>query len=459
MPTSNSEYVIKAFNATQFRNPTTEEQNYWTEELDLGYMTPSSLFFLGAQQSNFLGSHLLLAQTFKALFGRFMTTEESLIWGSALHSGATIQQVVAQILTSTELNARLSIGQSIQDKIKIVYETATGVEMTNTQAAQYESELINGQISLEDLALEIGSKTPELTTGLALIHAALYEQPPIESDLTGHSENVKTALSELFETFKTNEALIENQLSENSGTLELPAENFNARIFIDLVNNTIKSDGQNLELSSGSIANIVTIDARELTEIDVKIDGSTVDETFYGSNNGDVIQMGGGNDTIYLGQDSAVLNEGIDIITFESNPENNGADNIYNFTVGANKDQLDFSKFLTATGTSMVNTPIYSNSTASNSAWSNGDIIVINGVVDSEQDVIDLFGVGSPLAPPNSAGKLVIISAGVIGDANIWSIVNQNDLTQVTSSEVELIGILKDVNSFDIKPLDTTNFL
>lgn len=459
MPTSNTEYVTKAFNATQFRNPTTEELNYWTEELDLGYTTPAGLFFLGTQQSNFLQENLLLAQTFKALFGRYMTTEESLIWGSALHSGATIQQVVGQILTSTELNARLSIGETFQDKIKIVYETATGEEMTNTQAAQYESEFLSGQISLENLALEIGAKTPMLETGLALIHAALYGTPPKESELTGYSEDPKNALSELFDRFTTAEALSENQLSENNGLLILPSQNFDARLIIDLANNTLKSDGEFLELSSGAISNIMTIDAQELEEIDVQIAGSNINETFYGSNNGDVIKMGEGDDTIYLGEDSAVLNEGIDIITFESNPSNNGIDTIYNFSVGTNEDQLDFSKLLTATGTSMINTPIYSNSTASNATWSNGDVVVINGVVDSEQDVIDLFGVGAPLAPPNSAGKLVIISSGVIGDANIWSIVNQNDLTQITSSEVELIGVLKDVNSFDIKPLDTTNFL
>lgn len=459
MPTSNSDYVIKAFNATQFRNPTADELNYWTQELDLGYTTPSGLFFLGVQQSTFLQQNLLLAQTFKALFGRYIATEESLIWGSALQSGATLQQVVAQILTSSELSNRLSIGETLQDKIKIVYQTATGEQMTNTQAAQYESELLNGQISLENLALEIGAQTPAIDAGLALIHASLYGYAPQSSDLTSYSDDPRLALSELLANFTSDTALSENQLSENAGLLTLPGQNFEARLIIDLINNTLKTDGEFLQLASGSIANIVTVDARELEEIDVEIYGSSANETFYGSNNGDVLKLGGGNDLIYLGQDSALLNEGVDIITFESNPENNGIDTIYNFTVGANKDKLDFSKFLTSTGTNMVAPPIYANSTASNANWSNGDVIVINGVVNSEQDVVDLFGVGAPLAPPNSAGKLVIISAGIIGDANIWSIVNQSDLTQISSDEVELIGVLKDINSFDIKPLDASNFL
>jgi hypothetical protein len=72
-----------------------------------------------------------------------------------------------------------------------------------------------------------------------------------------------------------------------------------------------------------------------------------------------------------------------------------------------------------------------------------------------------------PFFYPVSDGKAVIITAGVVGDARVWFLVKEQNVTEtfdsaisvVLDSEISLVAVLTDVNNLTLAPLTASNFL
>ncbi len=242
-------------------------------------------------------------------------------------------------------------------------------------------------------------------------------------------------------------------------------------LLIDLTTNTINLGSQIIIPIEGSMAEVTNVDLRGIpgstttissgtstkttqtttgtTTASVTFKGGAEDNNYFASPLGDTISSGGGNDTITLGTKS-------DVVILPSS-SGSGLVTINEFKVGTGGDVLKVSGFLNKLNISNVN-PIDTNLTPiSPRAWVNGDLILVIGDLE-EEDVVALFG--SQLINPTTAAKLVLISADVSGDARIWYITNfsGSGASTISSSEVELVGILSDVNNLALAGFTIGNF-
>ncbi|NDC09382.1 MAG: hypothetical protein EBZ75_08540 [Oxalobacteraceae bacterium] len=179
---------------------------------------------------------------------------------------------------------------------------------------------------------------------------------------------------------------------------------------------------------------------------------------------GDRIDGAAGNDTLVGGA-------GIDRFVFSTTAAVNGVDRIQKFKVGAGGDILDFSAFLTKTGTTNVKTMNASAPSVAGNKWTSSDVIVVEGFnLTTPAAVAALFdtdGAGTRtglLATPTSVSKAVLITADVIGDAYVWYMVKSANISAtitsdsvVNASEVSLVGVLEGVNTLGLVPMVATN--
>jgi hypothetical protein len=238
---------------------------------------------------------------------------------------------------------------------------------------------------------------------------------------------------------------------------------------IDLSTDKILAGSSALSLLEGSLANAVNVDLSEIkpsastssttgtsttkpgttTAIAVTVKGDDKANTIYASAYATSIEGGKGDDTIIAGTAK-------DTIVFANSAETNGVDTISGFTIGKSGDVLNFSAFLNKTGTAHISTT--GDSTIAARSWANGDVLVVQGNALDATKLAGLFGAGKAFAPPVGASKAVLITADIVGDASIWYLVNQTDTTAITSTEITLVGTLKNINNLDLVGFDTANF-
>jgi hypothetical protein len=74
-------------------------------------------------------------------------------------------------------------------------------------------------------------------------------------------------------------------------------------------------------------------------------------------------------------------------------------------------------------------------------------------------DIADLFGVY--YANPTTAAKLVILTADVQGDTKIWAVTNTSGtgVGSISEDEIRLIGILEEINNFEMAGFVGPNFI
>lgn len=247
-----------------------------------------------------------------------------------------------------------------------------------------------------------------------------------------------------------------------AGTVLTGSGRLPAALNIDLMTDTLSLNGLPTGLLSGSLIGVTDVDlsalvptgtAKPAATITVSLKGDTANNVLSASGYGGVIEGAGGNDSITAGAS-------VDRIKFAIDPLTNGVDAIQNFTLGKGGDILDFSAFLNKTGTSHLKA-VNANSMAA-VAWTNGDVLSVQGYnLTTSADIAGLFGAGMAYAAPTSAGKAVLISTGLTGDARIWYITNDGlpaTLTTVDATEVQLVGTISNLNNILLVPLDAGNF-
>ena len=208
-----------------------------------------------------------------------------------------------------------------------------------------------------------------------------------------------------------------------------------------------------LPLQSGTLASVNSADASGLApgaKTGVLMVGNAAANTYTASPSGDTIAGGAGNDTLTGGA-------GADRYVFATAPADNGIDTIRNFTVGKGGDVLDLRALLNKTGTKSIATRL-SDSTAA-ADYSNGDVLVVAGPVAGAADVAALFGPGKAFKAPTAAGKYVVITADIVGDASVWAVVNQTGTTTIDAAEVTQIATLVGVHNLQLVALDAGNVL
>ncbi len=260
----------------------------------------------------------------------------------------------------------------------------------------------------------------------------------------------------------------------------------NAALVIDLTTDSLKLGGTTITPLTGSMADAVKADLSGIPVASTSTTGSTStststttkstttntttttatvtfkagpeDNTYFASPLGDTITPGGGNDILILGA-------GVDTIYMPSDP-NGGITTINGFKTGAGGDVLKFGNFLNTTKVSNV-TPVDTNiaAPATPRAWNNGDVVLVIGNLN-ENSVVELFG--KFLANPASASKLVILSADVTGNTKIWYVTNYantglaggagSEATRISANEVQLVGVLEQVNNLDLAGFLSGNF-
>lgn len=273
---------------------------------------------------------------------------------------------------------------------------------------------------------------------------------------------------------------IDAYLSESGGTMRSSASKITTSVTIDLSADKISFGSGDGRLISGQTTSITSVDLSDAVPggpagaagggaaaggASVSFKGDEVANTYVASYVGDRIEGGIGDDTMTGGA-------GIDRFVFSSTAALNGEDRIQKFKVGAGGDILDFSAFLTKTGTTNVKTMNASAPSVAGNKWTSSDVIVVEGYnLKTPAAVAALFdtdGAGTRtglLATPTSVSKAVLITADVIGDAYVWYMVKSANISAtvngdsvVTSSEIELVGVLEGVNTLTLVPMVAGNF-
>ena len=131
---------------------------------------------------------------------------------------------------------------------------------------------------------------------------------------------------------------------------------------------------------------------------------------------------------------------------------------ILNFSIGDGGDKLDFTLFLNRVSAASALTVFDSNST-SEVAWANGHILTLSGNGLSETTLASKFGVGAAFSAPSAAGKAVLLTPDIVGNTNIFYLTNQNDTSNITADEIELVGSLVGVNNLQLVGFSADNFV
>ena len=189
--------------------------------------------------------------------------------------------------------------------------------------------------------------------------------------------------------------------------------------------------------------------------------GNTLDNIYVASYNGDIIRGDGGNDTLMGGA-------GVDTFIFESSASSNGVDRIQGFSISQG-DILNLSAYLNVTGTGNTEAQTASSEQVE---WENGDVLVYQGVpVLTPAGVAALFDatgsdITTPFSYPRTDGKAVVITTGVAGDARLWFLKKEANVTEtfasdrnvITEDEIQLVAILEDVSNLALVGFASGNF-
>jgi len=233
-----------------------------------------------------------------------------------------------------------------------------------------------------------------------------------------------------------------------------------ADLEVNLKNQTISQDGLEVTPVTGEIADATGIDLSKMSALGVedfeyltRLVGTSSAEVIKASPFGDTIVLNGGNDVVTLG-------DGQDTVEFFKESVS-GFVTVHDFAPGSAGDILDFDDFLLQASTGNI-TFVDTNAAAPSSprTWSNGDILM--ALTDADDDVDQILALfGTYFANPTTAGKLVLMTADVTGDTSIWYIINKSGsgVDEITEDEIIRVGVLKDVNNYELAGFVTGNFI
>ncbi len=404
-------------------------------------------------------------KTYIAYCGRPADPVGLAYWTGQLDSvNGDLSAIIDSFGNSSEVTSLLG-NLSYEQKINKLYQNLFSRDADTAGLEYYTAALDNGTSTLSSIAMDIvngtiGSDVPLLANKLAaarMFTSSIDTSTEILAYNSSTVESVRTWLYGITSTATTQasvDALLSSMtfpstLAESNGQLILSGE-LSSDLVLDLGVPSLLIGGTSYALASGSLADVTSVDASGLTGSGgVSFTGSDGSDVYIASPGGDTIRGAGGADTLTGGA-------GSDTFVFEATAATNGLDVINGFVAGGS-DVLDFSKFLNVTSTAHI-TAVDALSTGE-VTWVNGDVLVVVGDgLTTAAGIAALFGAGKPFAAPTARGKAVVIAADIVGDAGIWYLVNQTDVTSVASSELTQVGVLSGVNNVGLVPFVAANF-
>lgn len=222
---------------------------------------------------------------------------------------------------------------------------------------------------------------------------------------------------------------------------------------------------------TGSLVDFSTAMARGVTTIDasnavgkgkmlvtaaplapITFTGPAAGATVIGSEGVDVLRGGGGTDVFYLTDDEDTVTGGLGddrFILSASTVYQNGTNRSATITdFGNGKDVLDFSRLLNkavditrldaflAVGETRTVAPLVNGGVVvveNNGAWTSGAGASLVSRRATEGDVEALFGAGNLLGQPTKVMKSIVITADTRSSADVWLILNNTNVGQVTA--------------------------
>ncbi len=339
---------------------------------------------------------------------------------------------------------------SISNTINV---TLTGDEFTGLVGAVLLAKFSGVPSGLTAVLTKTDATTASLSlTGVAKAHGSANDVANLTLTLTDKELLSGTYASMQGTTTKMRVSFIDLIAVESGGLLTASGAVASA-VSINLVTNQLTLGGKVVPLQSGSITNAVGADASGLSgsKVAVSFTGDNAANSYFASPLGDSVNGGGGADMLTGGA-------GVDRYVFAATPAANGLDTIGGFAIGKSGDVLDLHAFLNKTGITNIATRLIGSTAAVGSALVNGDIMVVAGAVASAADVVPLFGGAATLPAPTLAGKYVVITADIIGDSQVWEVINQTDITAITESEVTQVATLVGVHNLQLVGFESSNF-
>jgi hypothetical protein len=449
---TNADFLTSMYQNVLLRTPDTAGMSYYQGRLDQGLATRAQVVETFLNSPEIQGAPTALAGVYQAVLGRQPDMSGLQFWAGIMNTGASLPQIAQQMATSAEFTQKYANLGSESALINQIYQNALGRAADPSGLAYWQSQLNTGSnigSVATSIALSAEGKTHNnITMEKTLLWHAIIGNEPTAAQLSA----LPNATSALAVAMMQQQAAtpIPSAFWENSGTI-YGSVALTGNLNLDLNKNTLTMNGSAQSLIQGSLPAGINADFSALTlpvstsktttstttpTQMINFTGDDAANTYVGSNYGDSIRSGKGNDTITLGS-------GTDLIYFADSSSNNGIDTINQFTLGT--DLLNFTAFLnkTSTGVSMI---------AMNSAqslqqrWQNGDVLVIQGnALTDAATIAALFG--TTIANPTGASKAVLITADVTGDALIWYLTNQTDTTHITADEISQVGVLTGVNN------------
>lgn len=453
MPVTNEDITKILYNAILLRDPSSEESAYWTNQLDLGLTSPGAMVIASASTQEFSGISHQIARIFQAAFGRYASTTELMAWRQIYDTGMSLTQIGEAFIHSPEFKQTNPGLTSTADFLRAMAMAGLGRTATQAELNALVPMIDSGTLLYGDLLQRIAAGNGrELAVGLAMLSAGVNGAAPTVTEITAAGTDAAAAINTILQDGILLQAEADSDaLSciERDGTLTLAGQ-LDDSLTLDLNQLLLVVGDQNQTLNSGDLANATTINAAGLREEGVAFTGTSAAETYAATNQGDTIRGGGGSDHLTGGA-------GSDRFILEATAATNGLDRIYEFQLqGTEKDVLDLSRLLNLTSTNNLYT--VDADSMDETPWSNGDVLVVTGYdLTSNIDIAGLFGTGRPFAAPTIRSKAVVITADVVGDASVWLVVNNSNLTTISSSEVTQMATLVGVNNLGLVGFDASN--
>ncbi|MFZ6743557.1 DUF4214 domain-containing protein [Undibacterium sp. JH2W] len=468
---SNTQFLDLIYQNVLGRKADVAGRDYWVDQMNNG-MTRGDIVNQFAQSQEFkiaVATKVYASVVYTTLLGRMPTAAE------AAAAPSNVEQLVLKVAQASEVaqtfgsisySAPAFVEKQINDGSvtgSIILTLAGDTFKGNVGASL--GKLGNIPPGLTGTLVKTTDTTATLTlTGNATSHASINNVSNLTVTLDNTSftggkvanilNAVKSDLQINFIDIPLNET---NHVLSGKGSLTTP-------LLIDLNSDILTLDSKPLALLSGDVKQINHVDLSAIAPatttgstpsaskvtVTTTIKGDAANNMLIGSNYPNFFDGGPGLDTMQGGT-------GVDTYAFGMTPVANGVDTITNFVIGKGGDVLNFSAFLNKTGTSKI--AAVNAAAVTPKAWANGDVLTVQGNALDPTKLAALFGPGKAFTAPTVASKMVLITADIIGDASIWFVINQLDVTNITPDEIVLVGTLTNVNNLTLVGFDATNFL
>ncbi|MDQ1268469.1 MAG: hypothetical protein QG560_1112, partial [Campylobacterota bacterium] len=200
MATENEIIVQNIARGLLFRDPSSAELTYWSQQIAQGFTTPTLLTQLAAQTSSFKDENLHLATMYYGAFGKFATIETMMFWREIVDSGASIKDVAGHFVNSAEFYTNIpAAAESNTTKLDAIIEAMGVSDITQQVKTDALASIANGTLDWGTVMLYLSSVSPhQITSGLALLSTSITGAVPELTDITALGTDAAAAISGLW---------------------------------------------------------------------------------------------------------------------------------------------------------------------------------------------------------------------------------------------------------------------